>query len=353
MTHPAGKLNVIPADDRNGRVARAAWAVLAGVALGIFLVSLPAYAILVTRIAVADAASGASRLATGLRIASEAASLFIAGLSLLLAGFLFRSRPHDRMALLVSAYLLLYGAVMAGPMETLESLWPGWGLFTVTFAQTTFFGPPTVGLFSIFPNGRLVPGWLKWVILLSFAALPAGFFLFRQGGHYSPSSGFLISSLTWLATLLVIAWSQAFRYRRVSSPAERSQTRVVLYALALALFLGLVQSPFYLYLTSLPPGVPIPDWAPLNGLVWWLGLSLFPISLTVAVARHRLFDIDLIIRRTLIYGALTAALAIIYSGSVVLLQNLFTAATGQRSTVAIVVSTLAIAALFTPLRRRI
>ena len=81
--------------------------------------------------------------------------------------------------------------------------------------------------------------------------------------------------------------------------------------------------------------------------------SLLPAGMAVAIFKYRLYDIDLLINRTLVYGVLTAMLGGTYFGSVVLLQTAFRAVTGQGNTVALVISTLAIAALFRPLRRRI
>jgi len=80
---------------------------------------------------------------------------------------------------------------------------------------------------------------------------------------------------------------------------------------------------------------------------------LIPISIGIAVLRHHLFDIDVIINRTLVYATLTALLALVYFGTIVVLQGLFRALMGQESQLAVVASTLAIAALFNPLRRRI
>jgi hypothetical protein len=83
------------------------------------------------------------------------------------------------------------------------------------------------------------------------------------------------------------------------------------------------------------------------------GLSAFPVAVGIAILRYRLYDIDVIINRTLVYGSLTVTLVALYVGGIVVLQRVFVLLTGQQSTLAVVASTLLIAALFTPLRRRI
>jgi hypothetical protein len=95
----------------------------------------------------------------------------------------------------------------------------------------------------------------------------------------------------------------------------------------------------------------------LGGYIWGvfaaLSVMALPAAIGIAILRYRLYDIDILINRTLVYGSLTATLVALYFGLIVLLQGLFIFLTGQRSTLAVVASTLLIAALFNPFRRRI
>jgi hypothetical protein len=119
---------------------------------------------------------------------------------------------------------------------------------------------------------------------------------------------------------------------------ERQQMKWLLYAAAI--FVGALVIAFVL------------NSAFADALVGVVALGM-PIAIAIALFRYRLYDIDLIIRRTLTYGVVVALLALIYFASVILLQQLFANITGQRSDVITVLSTLAIAVLFIPLRNRI
>ena len=145
----------------------------------------------------------------------------------------------------------------------------------------------------------------------------------------------LFGSFVLVIGLLGATASMVVRYRR-SRGVERQQLK------------------WFLYAAMLLPLMAIADLVPVvGGYLFGLILVALPTAIGIAVLRYRLYDIDIIIRRTLMYGVLTALLALVYFGAVTLAGSLFSAVSHQQSSLAIVISTLAIAVLFSPLRRRV
>jgi hypothetical protein len=135
------------------------------------------------------------------------------------------------------------------------------------------------------------------------------------------------------------------RYRR-GLGAERQQIKWLAYA-GTVLLTGTI-------LSYAGPDSLSGSWLRQVGFALWvIGFVSLPVAIGIAIFKYRLYEIDLIINRTLVYGTLTATLVALYFGGTVLLQWLFVALTGQKSTLTVVASTLLIAALFNPLRRRI
>lgn len=321
-----------------------ACAALAGIVL---LLALPAYAQSVRLDLETEFA-----LAGAFGVVGAAASLLAALVSLGLAGLLFWRRSDDVMALYVSFLLLFYGIIMAGPLERLGSVYPALDEAALV-VQSVVLGAPIIILMLLFPNGRFVPSWTRWLVPVSVvwtivlvAVLPTGMSVLSTGEE-------LYGLLLLYLVLPAIAFlAQIYRYRRVSGLAERQQIKWVVYGFALWMVVIAVSSGPYAVLSSLPADAPQPSWAPLSSAFWWLSLNIMPLSLTVSVLRYRLWDLHVVVNRTLVYGGLTALLILLYFGAVVLMQALFRALTGQESQLAVVVSTLAIAGLFVPLRNR-
>jgi hypothetical protein len=149
-----------------------------------------------------------------------------------------------------------------------------------------------------------------------------------------------IGSVLLIAALVLAAISLVLRYRR-ANPVEAAQIRWVA-------LVGGVAAPAFA-ISSLPIG-PISEAAFGIGLIM---LSAMPIAIGIAITRYRLYEIDRLINRTLVYGSLTAILAGIFTAGIGLAQRLFVGITGQKSDVAIVLATLVVATLYAPLRKRL
>jgi hypothetical protein len=256
-----------------------------------------------------------------------------------IGALIFWRRSEDRMALLVSLMLLTFGGALPIPLFTLD-LSPVW---TASARAVSFVGAASAILFFyVFPDGHFVPRWSRWLVLASIGVLAPTLLL-----PYSFLSLWqhpLLNALLSASIVGALVFAQGYRYKRVSNLGQRQQTKWVVFGTVAALG-------GYGAFTALDLLLQSALLASLLGNTAFFVLSLLiPISIAVAVLRHRLYDIDILINRTLVYGSLTATLVAVYVGSIVVLQGLVRALTGQESQLAIVASTLAVAALFNPLR---
>lgn len=205
--------------------------------------------------------------------------------------------------------------------------------------------------FLLFPDGRFVPRWTVWLLAVGIVLTGGGATLFLL---HAPFSQWL-SPLIYAAIVITDApglFAQLYRYRYVSTPSQRQQTKWVVLGVAVGL---LVEVGGYLPTLLLPSlnhaGLYYLILRPVATLI----LLFAPLCFAIAILRYRLWDIDILINRTLVYGLLTASLALVYAVLVIGLQFLVHRLGGQglQSPLVVVGSTLLIAALFQPLRHRI
>jgi hypothetical protein len=236
---------------------------------------------------------------------------------------------------------------------------PG-GVIMAWFSNLLWLPMFTLGillLLLVFPTGHLLSRrWRVWVVsaiggtvlgTASIALVPGELY-----GYSSPPNPFgisgaqsileavgLVGVLLLSLSLVASIVSLILRFRR-SRGTERQQIKWLLYD---AILVGFV----------VPVAVLNEGESLLVSVIVVSALTSMPVAVGVAILKFRLYDIDLLINRTLVYGSLTATLVALYFGGIVLLQRLFIVLTGEQSTLAVVASTLLIAALFNPLRRHI
>lgn len=269
----------------------------------------------------------------------------------LVAGVIFWRRSDDPVALLVATMLVVWG-----PLNGLFVLTPTATQWTSPGLEMTLDKLPTfVGymawmlFFYLFPSGRFVPRWTRWLALcwVLFVSL----WNFTSFGP--PTWPLRLSNVTVLVLWGSFPVAQLYRYARVSDATQRQQTKWVVFGIAVAVTGGLTT------IFTLGAAVDLPPEQVGQKMLSMLLMDAFalliPLFIGIAVLRARLFDIDVVINRTLVYGSLTAMLALSYLGGVATTEAIFRGLTGQEQQpqLAVVVSTLLIAALFNPLRRRV
>src|SRR4028119_1537177 len=329
---------------------RAAWVTLAVVAVVISLLGLPKLYAEFRTLAMysPDLRSSVQANLTefGVSVGFYAAYLLALPLALatacfVMAAVVFWRRSDEPMPLFVAMLLVLLGATFSGSTRALGNVDPMWErvdgiLNALSLAFIILF-------FFLFPNGRFVPRWTRWLAILIIACTaPSALLPARHQRPANlprappspalallpsppPSAFFPASPLApenWpdlpytvlLASwLLVGVFAQVLRYRRVSNRIERQQTKWVVFGVSVALASYLLVISLQIIYPSLEPGT-LADF--LGAAATVCLMLLIPLSFAFAVMRYRLYDIDLIINRTLVYGSLTASLALAYVGGV-------------------------------------
>jgi hypothetical protein len=336
-------------------LARIAWVVISLLTVGLFVASLPLYFSYLH--IPASSSIAAPQLTPGDVHALQRFGLsldFYAWLNMsvyiitllvyVVVGIvLFLRKSDDRLALLASISLVLFPAAFYFPiMGTLPAAW------TLPAELVELLGNICLGLFFfVFPSGRFVPRWTSMLMAVWIAYWTISAF-FSQSPLASSWLFFLL--LPGITICLIVL--QVYRYRHVSTLIQCQQTKWVIAGFAIAFGpLVISQTIEFTLLIQLFPKSSL-----VVMLLQWpfdLLLLLFPLSIGFAILRYRLWDIDVLVNRTLVYGILTLLLTLIYAGLIIGLQTLLGTIMQQNNDVAIVISTLAIAALFQPLRHGI
>ncbi len=312
--------------------------------------AIPTYLALVDEGAVPTIVMNGREIASNALLASEAAARYDLALNLVIAagfigaGALILWKAQNRWFRWLTAFVLFFF-----PLGALDSIVRMTGFGYDYFLAGSLLWPAFLLFLYLFPDGRAVPGWSRWPMLIVL-----GTHLFAQtvvlASYWTTVAPWLwqIASTLFVVVLLgfvMILACQVYRYRVVSTATERAQVKWFVAALAAVVVSMLVN--------SLPSGAVLQSAPGFGADISNLAYLLIPLSITIAILHYRLWDIDVVIRKTLLYTVTTALLALLFFGSVILLQRVFEAVTGQQSQAAIVLSTLAIAALFNPLRTRI
>lgn len=298
------------------------------------------------------AAVGGTPLAMSLQAGAIVGMAGVALFALVVAAVLFFKRPDDPMSLFLAYFYLIFGFIQVGPgpLIYLESALFDSNYLVNGLLQALLFGPALVILLCIFPDGRFTPPWARRLAIASLVYAPLSVLLFIPLSSSVTATPSVLGVLGWFALFFAGLYAQVQRYRFVSRPLERQQTKWVIYGFGVVVLFALLPSIATVRLIEPPSSLPYFWWGPLMRLCWVISSAALPLTLSIAVLRYRLYDIDLLINRTLVYGTLTACVIGLYVLVVGALGILFQT---QGNLLIALLATGIVAVLFQPLRARL
>lgn len=258
----------------------------------------------------------------------------------------------NRMSFFVSLMLVMAGIALTRPPDSLDAVQEAWRIpLLLAIALGTAL---TIVFLHIFPDGRVHPTWMRWFLHLWILGTLAWNLIPIASSEPLPWPPTPVPPLFSLAWVLSGVSVQIYRFRRISNASQRQQTKWVIYGSLLAAtgFLGFLFFPL-IFPAVTQPGFPRLMYIVIGVPSLYLSLLALPISIAFSITRYRLWDIDTIINRTLVYTVLTLGLALVYTGGILITQEIFFIPSLRASYVLVVLTTLATAALFNPLRRSV
>lgn len=332
MTHPVPMQTEVAAATARPSLARTGWSLVLLVAASVCALSFP------------DSLRGAAANCPAPGCADFAGvqavvQLTVAAVWLATAAVVLLAAPPSRPTAWIGATFIVQAlAVTAGPALVVAGAdRTGRALEAVALGMAML-------VTATFPDGRFVPSWLRWVFA-GFVVEQAFVVVFPPSGG---SAMDVVGGLVYFAVLATAVGGQVYRYRRVSDTVQRRQTKWLVYGLAISFAVSLAVSlPYF-----------TPDWAPslaaagspydhFQAIVSALAVAVIPVCITIAVVREQLFDIDVVIGRTLVYASLTLVVALVYLAVVAGAGALLG---GPGETLLPLLAAAVVAVLFQPLR---
>jgi hypothetical protein len=303
-------------------LARVIWVAVVTLIVALFIVMLPAYYTQLQTVCTGatcailqptpDSAQAIQKL--GLSVGNYATftlalTIAVAVVCLAVSAVIFWHKSDDWMALLVALGVVVLGTLyVTFTLLGSHSAWQVLAIVLNVLGNGVFFL-----VCSLFPNARFVPRWTRW-LLPCWVVAGMVFLFFRD-----VSFAYLVYNLVWLGEAVLIVIALFYRYHYASSPLECQQTKWVIFGICVAaiIIIGLTV-PILIFPSFGQAGS---FYQLVIGPAYIVDVLIVPLSIGLAILRYRLWDIDILINRTLVYGSLTAILGLIYFASVLALRR--------------------------------